>query len=96
MKELIKASKKIEKILINAESKGESFDVTLGKLSGPKVHGVVFPTLMLLKLWMILQKIAINVELERMMMFKKRMIMLRCDGIKLTNGKTNNTRRLDV
>ena len=50
MKELIKAAADMEKILINAESKGESFDVTLGKLSGTKVHGVVFPTLMLIEI----------------------------------------------
>ena len=46
MRELTKATKKIEKILINAEDTGESFDVTLGNLSEVKVHGVVFPRLM--------------------------------------------------
>lgn len=50
MNELIKASKKIQKILINAENRGESFDVTLGNLSEIKVHGVVFPRLMLIEI----------------------------------------------
>ena len=50
MRELTKATKKIEKILINAEDTGESFDVTLGNLSEVKVHGVVFPRLMLIEI----------------------------------------------
>ena len=50
MKELIKAAADMEKILINAEDTGESFDVTLGNLSEVKVHGVVFPRLMLIEI----------------------------------------------
>ena len=50
MKELVKAAADMEKILINAEDTGERFDVTLGNLSEVKVHGVGFPTLMLIEI----------------------------------------------
>ena len=48
MKELIEASKKMNKILHECEENGDNMDVTLNKLTSVKVHGVIFPTLMLL------------------------------------------------
>jgi len=50
MKELIEASKKMNKILHECEENGDNMDVTLNKLTSVKVHGVVFPTLMLLEI----------------------------------------------
>ena len=50
MKELIEASKKMNKILHDCEENGDNMDVTLNKLTSVKVHGVVFPTLMLLEI----------------------------------------------
>jgi hypothetical protein len=50
MKELIDAAKKMNKILHQCEEDGDNMDVVLNKLSGVKVHGVVFPTLMLLEI----------------------------------------------
>ena len=50
MKELIEAAKKMNKILHQCEEEGDNMDVVLNKLSGVKVHGVVFPTLMLLEI----------------------------------------------
>tara|TARA_R100001594_G_C3853029_1_gene218953 strand:+ start:123 stop:392 length:270 start_codon:yes stop_codon:yes gene_type:complete len=50
MKELIDAAKKINKILLESEEIGDNFDVTLGKVTGVKVHGVSFPTLMLMEI----------------------------------------------
>ena len=50
MKELIDAAKKINKILHQCEEEGDNMDVTLNKLTAVKVHGVTFPTLMLLEI----------------------------------------------
>ncbi len=50
MKELIEAAKKMNQILHQCEEEGDNMDVVLNKLSGVKVHGVVFPTLMLLEI----------------------------------------------
>ena len=50
MKELIDAAKKINKILLESEEIGDNFDVTLVKVTGVKVHGVSFPTLMLMEI----------------------------------------------
>ena len=50
MKELIEASKKMNKILHECEENGDNMDVTLNKLTSVKVHGVVFPTLMLMEI----------------------------------------------
>ena len=50
MKELIDAAKKINKILRESEEIGDNFDVTLDKITGIKVHGVPFPTLMLMEI----------------------------------------------
>ena len=50
MKELIEAAKKMNKILHQCEEEGDNMDVVLNKLGGVKVHGVVFPTLMLLEI----------------------------------------------
>ena len=50
MKELRKALKEIENILYDSAKNDERFDEVLGKLSKVKVHGVVFPTLMLMEI----------------------------------------------
>ena len=50
MKELIEAAKKINKILRESEDTGDNFDVTLNKITAVKVHGVPFPTLMLMEI----------------------------------------------
>ena len=50
MKELVDAAKKINKILHESEDEGLSFDAMLNRLNDVKVHGVVFPTLMLMEI----------------------------------------------
>ena len=50
MKELINATKQMNQILHQCEEDGDTFDTTLNKLSRVKVHGVIFPTLMLLEI----------------------------------------------
>ena len=50
MKELVDAAKKINKILHDSEDEGVGYDATLAKLNSVKVHGVVFPTLMLMEI----------------------------------------------
>ena len=50
MKELVDAARKINKILHEAENEGIGYDATLAKLNEVKVHGVVFPTLMLMEM----------------------------------------------
>ncbi len=47
MKEMMDAAKQINKILHECEENGDNVDTTLGKISADKVHGVVFPTLIL-------------------------------------------------
>ena len=50
MKELMEAAKKIDRILRESEDAGDNFDVTLNKVATVKVHGVPFPTLMLMEI----------------------------------------------
>ena len=50
MKEMMNAAGKMNKILQECEENGDNVDTTLNKLSVIKVHGVVFPTLMLLEI----------------------------------------------
>ena len=50
MKEMMDAAKLINKILHECEENGDNVATTLGKISAVKVHGVVFPTLMLLEI----------------------------------------------
>ena len=50
MKEMMDAAKQINKILHECEENGDNVDTTLGKISAVKVHGVVFPRLMLVEL----------------------------------------------
>ena len=50
MQELVNAAKEINKLLQECEDEGLSYDATLAKISAVKVHGVVFPTLMLLEI----------------------------------------------
>ena len=50
MKELVSAAKEINKLLQECEDEGLSYDATLAKISAVKVHGVVFPTLMLMEI----------------------------------------------
>ena len=50
MKELVDAAKKMNQILHQCEEEGDNMDVTLNKLTAVKVHGVTFPTLMLLEI----------------------------------------------
>jgi hypothetical protein len=48
MKELTDATRQMNQILHQCEEDGDTFDTTLNKLSRVKVHGVIFPTLMLI------------------------------------------------
>ena len=50
MQDLVKAIKEIKGILRKCEEESDNFQETLGKLSAVKVHGVVFPTLMLMEI----------------------------------------------
>jgi hypothetical protein len=50
MQELLKAAKEFKEILRKCEEEGDNFQETLGKLSVIKVHGVPFPTLMLMEI----------------------------------------------
>ena len=50
MKELMEAAKKMNAILHQCEEEGDNMDVTLNKLNTVRVHGVTFPTLMLLEI----------------------------------------------
>ena len=50
MKEIIDAAKKMNAILHQCEEEGDNMDVTLNKLNTVRVHGVTFPTLMLLEI----------------------------------------------
>ena len=50
MKELVSAAKEINKILQECENEGLGYDATLAKISAVKVHGVIFPTLMLMEI----------------------------------------------
>ena len=50
MKELIKAIKKFKEILTEAEKNGDEFSLVMAKMSNVKVHGVVFPTMMLMEI----------------------------------------------
>ena len=50
MRELLKATKKIEEILHKCEKDEDDFAQTLGKIGDVKVHGVQFPTLMLMEI----------------------------------------------
>ena len=50
MKELIEAASKMNRILNNCERNGDTFDQTLNKITAVKVHGVTFPTLMLMEI----------------------------------------------
>jgi len=50
VKELIKAIKKFKEILTKAEKDGDEFSLVMAKMSNVKVHGVVFPTMMLMEI----------------------------------------------
>ena len=50
MKELREAGQKIHQLLIKCEEEGDTFDQALNKITGVKVHGVTFPTLMLMEI----------------------------------------------
>ena len=50
MKELIEAASRMNKILNDCEREGDTFDQTLNKVTAVKVHGVTFPTLMLMEI----------------------------------------------
>ena len=50
MQELVNAAKEINKLLQECEDEGLGYDATLAKISAVKVHGVVFPTLMLMEI----------------------------------------------
>ena len=50
MKELIEAASKMNRILNECERNGDTFDQTLNKITAVKVHGVTFPTLMLMEI----------------------------------------------
>ncbi len=50
MSALLEATKKINDILVESAKSGESMPDVLDKLSEVKVHGVVFPRLMLVEL----------------------------------------------
>ena len=50
MQDLVKAVKEIKGILRKCEEEGDNFQETLGKLGSIAVHGVKFPTLMLMEI----------------------------------------------
>ena len=50
MQELLKAIKKIKVILHNSEEADDNFEEVLNKLSRVKVHGVQFPTMMMMEI----------------------------------------------
>ena len=50
LKELLDAAKKMNQILHQCEEEGDNMDAVLNKISSVKVHGVTFPTLMLLEI----------------------------------------------
>jgi hypothetical protein len=50
MQELLKAVKKIKEILHESEDGGDNFQEVLNKLNHVKVHGVQFPTMMLMEI----------------------------------------------
>jgi hypothetical protein len=50
MKELLKAVKKFKEILAQSEKDGDEFSLVMSKMSSVKVHGVVFPTMMLMEI----------------------------------------------
>ena len=50
MKELLKAVKKFKEILSQSEKDGDEFSLVMSKMSSVKVHGVVFPTMMLMEI----------------------------------------------
>ena len=50
MKVLLKAVKKFKEILTQSEKDGDEFSLVMSKMSGVKVHGVVFPTMMLMEI----------------------------------------------
>ena len=50
MQDLLKAIKEIKGILRKCEEEGDNFQETLGKLGSVMVHGVKFPTLMLMEI----------------------------------------------
>ena len=50
MKELLKAVKKFREILVQSEKDGDEFSLVMSKMSGVKVHGVIFPTMMLMEI----------------------------------------------
>ena len=50
MQELLKAIKKIKEILRSCEEANDDFGEVLNKLSRVKVHGVQFPTMMLMEI----------------------------------------------
>ena len=50
MKELTDATRQMNQILHKCEDDGDNFGTTLNKLSRFKVHGVIFPTLMLMEI----------------------------------------------
>ena len=50
MKELMEAARKMNAILHQCEEEGDNMDVTLNKLNTVRVHGVTFPTLMLMEI----------------------------------------------
>ena len=50
MQELLKAIKRIKEILHESEESEDNFDEVLNKLGKVKVHGVQFPTMMLMEI----------------------------------------------
>ena len=50
MQELLKAVKEIKKILHKSEEEQDPFQDVLSKLSSVKIHGVQFPTMMLMEI----------------------------------------------
>jgi len=50
MQELLNAIKEIKKILHGSEEAGDDFQEVLNKLSQVKVHGVQFPTMMMMEI----------------------------------------------
>ena len=63
MSALLKATKKINDILVKSAKSGDSMPDVLDKLSEVKVHGVVFPRIMLVELiGEFAEKLSANIE----------------------------------
>ena len=64
MKELLKAVKKFKEVLVQSEKDGDEFSLVMSKMSGVKVHGVVFPTMMLMEILDLMHRSKVDLVLR--------------------------------